>query len=131
MMALTGRLARKPYLIALLVGAVLAGGVAIAKESAADGGFVLYICWTLFALGRLRDMNRNPGWGMVFIPLAILTSMIAMIMRVDLQTSYPIGGIVLLACAGVLAVIPGTPGPNRYGREPGDAEEKRVSDLFS
>ena len=131
MMALTGRLARKPYLIAFLVSAMLAGGVAIATGSAGDGGFVLYICSTLFVPGRLRDMNRNPRWGMLFVPLAILTLTIEVIMRGDLQTSYVIGGIALLACAGVLAVIPGTPGPNRYGREPGDAEEKRVSDLFS
>jgi uncharacterized membrane protein YhaH (DUF805 family) len=70
---------------------------------------------------RLHDSNKSGWWyvltimsgfgGLVFVVLSALQNQVAFTVGMVLGLTSGIGGIVLL----IFALLPSTPGPNRYG----------------
>jgi len=104
-LGLKGRIPRQTYwlhgvLSLLLAGVVLDGLLAIARveADAANGLVSLLLLWPLIAVSakRQHDFNFSAWWALIhFVPA--------------------VGSIVLLLVDGIM---PGTPGPNRFGPDP-------------
>jgi len=100
-----GRIPRSTYwlhgvLSLLLAGVVLDGLLAIARvePDAANGLVSLLLLWPLIAVSakRQHDFNFSAWWALIhFVPA--------------------VGSVVLLLVDGLM---PGTPGPNRFGPDP-------------
>jgi uncharacterized membrane protein YhaH (DUF805 family) len=104
-LGLKGRIPRQTYwlhgvLALLLAGVVLDGLLAIARvePDTANGLVSLLLLWPLIAVSvkRQHDFDFSAWWALIhFVPA--------------------VGSVVLLLADGL---VPGTPGPNRYGPAP-------------
>jgi len=104
-LGLRGRIARRTYwlhgvLALLLLGVMLDGLLSIARveTDTANGIVSLVLLWPLIAVSakRQHDFNFSAWWALIhFVPA--------------------VGSILLLLADGI---VPGTPGPNRFGPDP-------------
>jgi uncharacterized membrane protein YhaH (DUF805 family) len=114
------RMARKVYWIAVaILAGVVAGASFIPGIGAGVGNaFSIFTLW-IFAV-RLHDIGRSGWWQAAFFVVQILAVVLAAAVG-HLAPGAAMGVGLVLQGAFILALglIPGAPGPNRFGPAPG------------
>jgi uncharacterized membrane protein YhaH (DUF805 family) len=106
---------RKSYIFASLILIAIMAVVFSALwffEARNDAGTIIFlvfflmfgVCQYFLAAQRLRDMNLTGWLALLWIPIGMADEFV--------------GGALSLAALVVLASVPGTDGPNRYGPDP-------------
>ena len=134
--SLGGRLPRLPFWYAVIaIAALLPVAVFVLMMLLGPAPFlvmilmpVLYLAaiWIGFALSakRLHDRDKSAGWLLLFALLPSLLAQVAHRMvnepSASLVAAVPAALAAALAFWGFVevAVLPGTPGPNRFGPDP-------------
>lgn len=64
---------------------------------------------------RLHDMGRS-GWWAAAATVAPVAAMLALVGPLGLDGAFLAGSVLMLALLTLVGAVPGTPGPNRFGR---------------
>lgn len=114
------RMNRKVYWIAVAILAAVVAGVSFIPGGGAGAGnaFSILTLW-IFAV-RLHDIGRSGWWQTPFFVVQILAVLLAAALG-HLEAGAAMGVGLVLQAAFILALglIPGAPGPNRFGPAPG------------
>ncbi len=121
---LASRMGRRGYWIwlAVLVGISVAVGLTSGGAKASSGGLLLPMIWAY--RGRLHDIGHTAWLALIPVLLPVVAVIVGLLMT-GASEGVDSEPVLLLAFAlqaiptAIIGLIPGTPGPNRFGPAPG------------
>jgi len=133
-----GRLARKPYWIGIAAIVALRASASVLAQSSfgpavvLEGSELLLAGVAALVGARLRDFGRSAIWGwlgMALIEVATLAVAVgtwprehgAIVISEIPRPAVILNGALLLVLVGLVGLIRGDPGPNRFGPAPAGA----------
>jgi uncharacterized membrane protein YhaH (DUF805 family) len=125
-----GRMNSKTYFIA--IGVVLAAGGGLAYFGKLGGvGSALFVPIILIYSARLHDIGRSGWWqlGLYIVQLPTLL-LVGTLGGQSFTVIMAAGLMILLVFTLVVGLIPGAPGPNRFGPPPGQPSAIAQSEVF-